>query len=381
MRMLISWSIVLGMLCGTSAVQGQTLLERLESRLNRVRTPGGEPTPAELPAPAPGRPGYLGLIADDMPDGGVRIESIREGSPAAAAGLQTGDLITAVDGKQVKTVDDMDAAMSRLTAGAKVPMTFERDGKRQTLTVTLGTRPPEAALDVEDPGAPPTDDLPPARPTEPREVRPLGRASLGITVTPLTEEARARYGITVRRGALISAVRAGTPADRAGLPVGGVVVAVDGKRIESSDELIALIRAAQPGDEMELSYYQGDRLARKTIRLSPAALAIAPGLSIEIDPPADGGPRGDRPLLRKVERLIDDVARGGAISNAGPPSADTNAALQQRIIALEEEVRSLRERLKQLEGPPERPGGNRPANDAELPLSPPARPTPPRDAP
>ena len=383
MRMLISWLIVAGMLCWTSAVQGQTLLERLEGRLNRVLPPAGQPTPAELPAPADGRAGYLGLSADDAaPDGrGVLVESVREAGPAEAAGLQPGDLITAVNGRPVRNVDDMDAALSPLNAGAKVPMSFERDGKRQTLTVTLGTRPPAAALDAEDPGAPPTGDPRPARPAEPREVGPLGRASLGITVTPLTEEARARYGITVRRGALISAVRAGTPADRAGLPVGGVVVAVDGKRIETSDELIALIRAAEPGEEMELSYYQGDRLARKTIRLSTAALAIAPGLSIEIDPPADSGPRGDRPLLRKVERLIDDVARGGAVPNGVPPGADTIAVMQQRIDALEEEVRSLAERIKLLEMPLERPAANRGANDLELPLAPPARPAPPRAAP
>ena len=104
-----------------------------------------------------------------------------------------------------------------------------------------------------------------------------GGPSLGITVDELTDEARASYGLTVRRGASITHVRAGTPADRAGLPVGGVVVTLDGRRIDSANDLVAAISAAQPGQEIELGYYEGNRFGRKSIKLAPSTAAAAPG--------------------------------------------------------------------------------------------------------
>src|SRR5262249_48657463 len=86
-----------------------------------------------------------------------------------------------------------------------------------------------------------------------------GGASLGIMVDEMNDEARTAYGLTVRRGALITSVKPDSPADRAGLPVGGLVVAFDGRRIDSPDDLVGAIRSARPGQEVELGYYQGDK--------------------------------------------------------------------------------------------------------------------------
>ena len=48
------------------------------------------------------------------------------------------------------------------------------------------------------------------------------------------------------------------------------VVAMDGQMISNSDDLVQAIRAAKPGSDTELSYYVGDKLARKSVKLAPA---------------------------------------------------------------------------------------------------------------
>lgn len=175
------------------------------------------------------------------------------------------------------------------------------------------------------------------------------RASLGITVLPLTEEARSTYGVPVRRGALITAVRPDSPADRAGMPIGGVVVAIDGRRVDTADDLVNAIRDARAGQDVELTYYQGDRLARKTVRLAPAgSVAVVPGVA-DSAPGLGLGLRGggDRPLLSRVERIVDGLATPRPNSTVIDPSVI--AAMREEVTRLSQVVEELQARVDQLE--------------------------------
>lgn len=177
-----------------------------------------------------------------------------------------------------------------------------------------------------------------------------GGASLGIMVDVLNDEARLAYGLSVRRGALITSVRPDSPAEQAGLPVGGAVIALDGRRIDSPDDLVASIKAARPGQEVEVTYYQGDRLNKKSIRLGAASGGGAS--SAAAGEAASGAKRstaGDRPLLSRVERMIDNLpaARGNTVSSYYNPAE--MAALQKSMAELTEQLRSLDERLKAIE--------------------------------
>src|SRR5688572_23914973 len=70
---------------------------------------------------------------------------------------------------------------------------------------------------------PPDDTLPPPR--EPVPAVPGSRATLGIRVGPVTEEVIREQQLVVRQGAVITAIEQGSAADRAGLPIGAVIVA------------------------------------------------------------------------------------------------------------------------------------------------------------
>jgi S1-C subfamily serine protease len=90
---------------------------------------------------------------------GALVQTVTAGSPAAKAGLQGGDIsaqvggtpvalggdiITKVDGQDVKSADDLTAIVGRHKAGDRVKVEFVRDGKTKTVEVTLGKRPASA---------------------------------------------------------------------------------------------------------------------------------------------------------------------------------------------------------------------------------------------
>jgi putative serine protease PepD len=85
---------------------------------------------------------YLGVqVADATSGAGAAIGSVQSGSPAATAGLKTGDVVTAVNGDSIRGADDLTTAISGAKPGDKVELTVNRDGSQLTLTATLGTRP------------------------------------------------------------------------------------------------------------------------------------------------------------------------------------------------------------------------------------------------
>lgn len=75
----------------------------------------------------------------DDPDGGtfVRVESVTEGSPAADAGLQTGDMILTADGQSTATIDDLMAVRRGHIVGETMTLTLQRNGQTLTADVVL----------------------------------------------------------------------------------------------------------------------------------------------------------------------------------------------------------------------------------------------------
>lgn len=343
--------VILATLSPTAQAQG--LLERLEKRLEGVLAPGERAAPLAESAPAAAEPGYLGMVADDTGEEGrgLRVLSVREGGPAQGAGLREGDLVVAVDGAPITNLDELDRQLAGSTAGMKITIKVEREGKTHSLPVTLGRRPdpvvaapsePEIAPDVLP--APRTTEEPPLR-SESRLVTP-SRASLGVTVATVTEDARRRYGLSVRQGALVTAITPGSSADRSGLPLGAVIVAADGRRIEQPDELIDLVRGMRPGDELMLSYYRGSTLLRKTVRLGEAGRAETAAAEID-EPRRDTVREGDRPLLRRLERALDAVGPERPLpERASVPAA---ASSRESVDELRAEVDRLRARVEELE--------------------------------
>ena len=83
----------------------------------------------------------IGMQIQDVEDGkGVKVKDVDEDSPASKAGIKEGDVITQVNGKNVSGVDDLRSEIKDLKGGDAVKLSYQRDGKNQTVEIKLPKR-------------------------------------------------------------------------------------------------------------------------------------------------------------------------------------------------------------------------------------------------
>lgn len=85
--------------------------------------------------------------ADGVTRRGARVEEVTEGSPAAGAGLQRGDVIVAIDGRFTTGAESLTAGVRERVSGSDATVTYVRDGQSSEVSVTFATRPVEEGTD------------------------------------------------------------------------------------------------------------------------------------------------------------------------------------------------------------------------------------------
>ncbi len=161
---------------------------------------------------------------------GAIVAAVVPDSPAAKAGLKSGDVILNWDGKDVASVRDLVRKVSATKTGSNVDVVLLRDGNRKTLSVTVGTSKEgvqRASLN-RGPG------------------NPAAVGKLGLGLGNLTPELRQRFGIKdeVAKGAVVLSVRPGSPADDKGLRAGDVITQVGNTDVTSADQVAKAVAAA-----------------------------------------------------------------------------------------------------------------------------------------
>jgi len=174
---------------------------------------------------------------------GALVSQIFEGTPAADAGMEEGDVVVSFDGKAVAGPSELQSIVGWTKPGNRARVVVMRDGKKKTLTVKVAERP-------EQPGM--------AR-AVPRRDKSSTLDELGIEVSNVTEEAKQRYGYEPGSGVLVTDVEPGSVAARAELQEGMLILQVAGEDVDSVDALERIVKDANLARGLPLLVRMGDR--------------------------------------------------------------------------------------------------------------------------
>ncbi|MBM4253814.1 MAG: Do family serine endopeptidase [Deltaproteobacteria bacterium] len=184
------------------------------------------------------RRGYLGVYLQPLDDemitslnlpegvhGGGLVSRLMPGGPAAKAGLETGDVIVEVNGQLIKSHSEVTTAIGLMKPGTKANLTVFRDGKKKTITVTVSQHPEDRGH-----GSAKDDDS-----EDEDEASSAGPQVFGMTIAPWSKSAQERYNLESKSGVIITQVSPDSPAERAGLRPGDLILKVDGRKVEGVD--------------------------------------------------------------------------------------------------------------------------------------------------
>ena len=193
---------------------------------------------------------------------GVGIDTVVENSPAAKAGLQKGDVIVKFEGEEVSSVNKLTRLISETAPDHTARLTIFRDGGEREISVTLGKREmPQfqsgnfgfeniVPMTPRTPRMMPTVPLPPLGSGDSNNVfiwRGGASRQIGIGVTSLTRQLGDYFGVAEGKGLLINSVRETSPAAKAGLKAGDVIVEIDGKQAKTMADLIRALNEKSEG--------------------------------------------------------------------------------------------------------------------------------------
>jgi serine protease Do len=170
---------------------------------------------------------------------GALVASVTPRSPAAKAGVRSGDVITRFDGKPVPDAAALPPLVAATPVGDEVEIDVLRDGASKQLDVTIAKL---AEDEVEVASAP-------------------ANGKWGLALRDLTPDQRSEREIEDDQGVLVAGVELGSPADEAGIRAGDVILAVNRKSVDSASalrrevgkiaegsKLVLLVRSQDGGD-------------------------------------------------------------------------------------------------------------------------------------
>ncbi|MBV9243058.1 MAG: PDZ domain-containing protein, partial [Acidobacteria bacterium] len=223
---------------------------------------------------------------------GVAVEKVAENSPAAAAGIQAGDVILKFDGEDVTGVRKLTRLVGEVDPDHQVRITISRGGREQEITATVAKRPMQAFEDGnftfpkmgEMPNMPQfkempnLKELPNMKELGPGEhvwtfpggegrsfvFRPGEGRVIGVGVEGLSKQLAQHYG--VEGGVLVSEVREGSPAAKAGLQAGDIITEINGKAVKDQMDIIRSINDKKDGDVTVTFIRDGKR---QTVNITP----------------------------------------------------------------------------------------------------------------
>ncbi len=210
--------------------------------------------------------GYLGISTDDLTldkaeffgikrGEGVIITAVSKESPAMQAGVKVNDIVTAVNGKEVKNRGDLRRSVSAIHPGERAELQIIREGKSTSVTMTVARRPEEASESVQI-----------AKEEDEEKVAPELALLTGVGLTDLTSRYRQALELPDEvNGVLVTEVESGSPAEEGGLAPRDVIVAFNLKPVANLAAFKALVKGMK-GDKFMLTIYRRGEILNPVLK-------------------------------------------------------------------------------------------------------------------
>jgi serine protease Do len=204
------------------------------------------------------RRGWLGIriqsLDNDMADNiglpdqhGALVALVDPNGPGAKAGLKNGDVVLKFDGKDITEMRRLPRFVAGTPIGKKVEMVVWRDGKRQTLSATVGEMPDDPAEQVAKTGK--------AEQSKPQQGKDgsVTVAAVGLTVSQLSAPLKERFGLDDEaKGVVVTEVKPDGLAAEKGLRPGDLIIEADHKPVRAPADLAKLVDEAKKAGNKSL---------------------------------------------------------------------------------------------------------------------------------
>jgi len=209
--------------------------------------------------------GYLGIGMNDVtPENahffnledasGAIVSQVTPDSPASRGGLQQGDVITHVNGEKIPNGSALQVAVSEMAPGTKLTLGVIRNGKLETLNLTVGQFHGNSEV---------------AGNEGPGDSDGAKTGKLGLAVSNLTADARQQINAPEQvHGVVVQSVRPASPAEDAGIQPGDVIMEVNRKPAESAAQFASEVHNNQGGKDLLLLIWSKGNASYRTVHPS-----------------------------------------------------------------------------------------------------------------
>jgi PDZ domain len=247
---------------------------------------------------------------------GAVVENVFAGSPAEEAGLLAGDLITKIDGKQVKAYDHLVHIVSAHIVDDVILLTVYRSGETFNLSVKLDYA-PEDLVD--------------------RYSKAVGSTKLGFDVLGLDRATARRLDVDYFDGMLVQSVLPEGPAGKAGLQANDLIRAINNKNVRFVEDFNAAIEKMSVGSDFSILIERnGTRYTlygtvpgrdepENESEVHQEDLITDDDLLTRLDDEQSGTTTAGAPAVASFEKVTPDysTSSGGLLGGPGTPSAQT----------------------------------------------------------
>jgi len=264
---------------------------------------------------------------------GVLVNGVVESSPAEKAGIEKGDVIISFDGKKTDSIENLTRLVRKTSPGTEVEIQVIRDGDEKDLEITIGESSSSGSYNLNPEKFKIEKNM-----IEPFKWNFQSGLKLGVAIQDLTEQLGDYFGVKKGEGALITEVEKGSPAEKAGLIAGDVIVEVDNQKISGSDELRQIISEKEKGDKVSLKVIRDKRLKDFSVTLTETK-----EYSFKIQP--DLEKTKDIQLFLDKLQIPEAPMQKGYSSDESKLKKDMNS-LKKEMEELKKELDALKDELK-----------------------------------